>query len=66
MIYEHCVAICKALYYLIIINEKVRVLMLLLAQADGVLLAVVHILFVHNFPFYGSHIIDHFTCDMYP
>ncbi|KAM9219864.1 LOW QUALITY PROTEIN: olfactory receptor 4A47-like [Dugong dugon] len=60
------VAVCKPLHYMTIMNQRVYVLMLLVTWVGGFVHAVLHLLFVYNLPFCGSHIIDHFCCDMYP
>ncbi|XP_057583039.1 putative olfactory receptor 4A4 [Hippopotamus amphibius kiboko] len=66
MAYDRYVAICKPLHYLTIMNQRVCVLLLLLAWASGFLHGVLHPLIVYNLPFCGPSIIDHFVCDMYP
>ncbi|CAO2624657.1 Olfactory receptor 4A15 [Lemmus lemmus] len=62
MAYDHYVAICKALHYLIFMNRRVCILFLVMAWAGG---------FVHavstKLPFCcGPNTINHFMCDLIP
>uniref|UniRef100_UPI003D7FE66A olfactory receptor family 4 subfamily A member 2F n=1 Tax=Equus caballus TaxID=9796 RepID=UPI003D7FE66A len=66
MAYDRYVGICKPLHYLTIMNQRMRVLLLLLAWAGAFLHAIVKLLLVYNLPFCGPKVIDHFICDMYP
>ena len=66
MAYDCYVSICKPLHYLIIMNQRVCVLLLLLVCVADFLHAIVQLLFVCKLPFCGPNIIDHYICDMYP
>ncbi|XP_057585395.1 olfactory receptor 4A47-like [Hippopotamus amphibius kiboko] len=66
MAYDCYMAMCKPLCYLTILNQRVCVLLLLLAWGGGFLHAVVQLLLAYNLPFCGPNIIDCFICDMYP
>ncbi|XP_064130284.1 olfactory receptor 4A47-like [Loxodonta africana] len=66
MAYDRYVAICKPLHYKTIMNQWVRVLLLLVAYFGGFVHAVAHLLFVYNLSFCGPNVIDHIFCDMYP
>ncbi|XP_064145501.1 olfactory receptor 4A47-like [Loxodonta africana] len=66
MAYDRYVAICKPLGYMMIMNQRLRVLLLLVTWVGGFVHAVLHLLLVYNLPFCGPKVTDHFCCDMYP
>ena len=66
MAYDRYATICKPLHYLIIMNWRVCVLVLLVAWTGGFLHLLVLLLFIYHFLFCGPNVIDNFVCDMYP
>nr|XP_023398135.1 putative olfactory receptor 4A4 [Loxodonta africana] len=66
MAYDRYVAICQPLGYMMIMNQRLRILLLLVTWVGGFVHAVAHLLLVYNLPFCGPNITDHFCCDMYP
>ncbi|XP_037853550.2 olfactory receptor 4A8-like [Chlorocebus sabaeus] len=66
MAYDRCVAICKPLHYLTIMNRQVCILVLVLAVTGGFVRSVFQTVVVYTLPFCGPNVIDHFYCDVYP
>ena len=66
MAYDRYVAICKSLYYLVIVRQMVCVVLLVVSWVGGFLHSVIQLSTVYGLPFCGPNVIDHFLCDMYP
>jgi len=66
MAYDRYVAICKPLYYLTIMNQRVCVFLVVVSWIGAFAHALVQVFSVYKLPFCGPNIIDHFACDMYP
>ena len=67
VLYDQYVAICKHLHYLIILNWRVCVLMMMLvAWPVGFLHSLIQFLCIYQLPFCGPSITDSFQCNMFP
>ncbi|XP_055278743.1 olfactory receptor 4A47-like [Moschus berezovskii] len=66
MAYDHYVAICKPVHYLVIMRQKVWVVLLLVSWVGGFLHSIIQLSTVYGLPFCGPNVIDHFICDMFP
>uniref|UniRef100_A0A8C8ZTW2 Olfactory receptor n=1 Tax=Prolemur simus TaxID=1328070 RepID=A0A8C8ZTW2_PROSS len=63
MAFDRCVAICKPLHYLKIMNPKMCVLFVITGWVTGVIHAMSQFAFVINLPFCGPNKVDSFYCD---
>ncbi|XP_069348428.1 olfactory receptor 4F15-like [Eulemur rufifrons] len=63
MAFDRCVAICKPLHYLQIMNPKMCVSFVITGWITGVIHAMSQFAFVINLPFCGPNKVDSFYCD---
>ncbi|XP_027716658.1 olfactory receptor 10AG1-like [Vombatus ursinus] len=66
MAYDCYVAICKPLYYTLIMNHKVCVQLVVGSWITGVPMPIGQIFQVFSLPFCNSNILNHIFCDMPP
>ncbi|XP_057585562.1 olfactory receptor 4P4-like [Hippopotamus amphibius kiboko] len=66
MAFDCCVAICKPLHYMVIMNSTRCNLLLLAAWAGGAVHSFSQFSMVINLPFCGPNEIDHYYCDIFP
>nr|XP_003405141.2 olfactory receptor 6C2-like [Loxodonta africana] len=66
MSYDRYVAICKPLYYVTIINNKVCRRLILYCWTAGLLIILPPLSLGLNLEFCDSNVIDHFVCDAFP
>ncbi|XP_006883134.1 PREDICTED: olfactory receptor 4F21-like [Elephantulus edwardii] len=64
MAFDRYVAICKPLYYLTIMSQKMCILLLVAAWIIGLIHSVVQLVFVIKLPFCGPNVLDSFYCDL--
>ena len=66
MAFDHWVAICKPLHYMITMNRKRRNILILAAWAGGAVHAFSLFSMLISLPFCGPNEIDHYYCDIFP
>ncbi|XP_029435414.1 olfactory receptor 5V1-like [Rhinatrema bivittatum] len=64
MAYDRYVAICNPLRYVILMNRRVCIQMIVASWLIGNIYAVIHTVSTFHLPFCGSNIINHFFCDI--
>ncbi|XP_066486598.1 olfactory receptor 6C65-like [Tiliqua scincoides] len=64
MSFDRYTAICNPLRYTTIMNERVCTLLVLVSWICGFALIFAPFMYVIQFPFCGSNVIDHFFCDI--
>ncbi|KAE8587912.1 hypothetical protein XENTR_v10022182 [Xenopus tropicalis] len=63
MAYDRYVAICNPLRYLIVMNKRVCVVLVIACWMFSLAEPMLHTLFISHLPFCRSQAIDHFFCD---
>uniref|UniRef100_A0A8C5M9Y8 Olfactory receptor n=1 Tax=Leptobrachium leishanense TaxID=445787 RepID=A0A8C5M9Y8_9ANUR len=66
MAYDRYVAICRPLYYSLLMSPMCCLRLTLATWIGGLCNPVVHVVLIANLSFCSSHDIDHFFCDVIP
>ncbi|XP_074084076.1 olfactory receptor 4C11-like [Macrotis lagotis] len=66
MAYDRYVAICKPLYYTVIMNQKTCGNLVMLTVIGAILHSFTQIFIALSLPFCGPNVIDHYFCDLQP
>ncbi|XP_064131234.1 olfactory receptor 4C16-like [Loxodonta africana] len=66
MAVDRCVAICKPLHYMSIMNRRVCSVLVALAWVASGVHSSVQIFLTLRLPFCGPNVIDHYLCDLHP
>ncbi|XP_068104087.1 olfactory receptor 10C1-like, partial [Hyperolius riggenbachi] len=66
MAFDRFTAICRPLYYSLIMNIKRRRLLAAFTWSSGAVLSLGQTAFIFCLPFCGPNVIDHFFCDIPP
>uniref|UniRef100_A0A7N4PHT8 G-protein coupled receptors family 1 profile domain-containing protein n=1 Tax=Sarcophilus harrisii TaxID=9305 RepID=A0A7N4PHT8_SARHA len=66
MAYDRYVAICKPLYYPLIMNHKVCIKLAVGSWTIGIPIQILQTYQVFSLPFYGSNKLNHIFCDLRP
>ncbi|XP_059567189.1 olfactory receptor 4P4-like [Myotis daubentonii] len=66
MAYDRYVAICKPLYYMVIMSRKACYVLVLASVIGGFIHSILHVLIIVQLPFCGPNQIDHYFCDVFP
>ncbi|PKU32939.1 olfactory receptor 4s2-like [Limosa lapponica baueri] len=66
MAYDRCIAICKPLHYINIVNKHVCGWLVAASWVGGFVHSMVQTLLAVQLPFCGPNEIDHYFCDVHP
>ncbi|XP_070282605.1 olfactory receptor 4P4-like [Myotis yumanensis] len=66
MAYDRYVAICRPLYYMVIMSRKACYVLVMTSVIGGFIHSILHVLIIVQLPFCGPNQIDHYFCDVFP
>ncbi|XP_006772409.1 PREDICTED: olfactory receptor 4P4-like [Myotis davidii] len=66
MAYDRYVAICRPLYYMVIMSRKACYVLVMASVIGGFIHSILHVLIIVQLPFCGPNQIDHYFCDVFP
>ncbi|KAM6158333.1 olfactory receptor 4P4-like [Rhynchocyon petersi] len=66
MAYDRYVAICRPLYYMVIMRRQVCYVLVIVSVIGAFIHSIVHVLIIIELPFCGPNQIDHYFCDVFP
>ncbi|PNJ17093.1 OR4K5 isoform 1 [Pongo abelii] len=64
MAYDRYVAICKPLYYVVIMSRRTCTVLVMISWAVGLVHTLSQLSFTVNLPFCGPNVVDSFFCDL--
>ncbi|XP_025739514.2 olfactory receptor 4K1-like [Callorhinus ursinus] len=64
MAYDRYIAICKPLYYMTIMSQRMCTVLVGVSWTIGILHSASHLAFIVNLPFCGPNKVDNFFCDL--
>ncbi|KAM6158334.1 olfactory receptor 4P4-like [Rhynchocyon petersi] len=66
MAYDRYVAICRPLYYMIIMRRQVCYVLVIASAIGAFMHSIMQVLIIIELPFCGPNLIDHYFCDIFP
>ncbi|XP_057582813.1 olfactory receptor 4P4-like [Hippopotamus amphibius kiboko] len=66
MAYDHYVAICRPLHYMVIMNRQVCYVLVMVSAMGAFIHSILQVLIIIRLPFCGPNQIDHYFCDVFP
>ncbi|XP_036997514.2 olfactory receptor 5L1-like [Artibeus jamaicensis] len=66
MAYDHFVAICSPLLYMVTMSQRLRMVLVSSCYLCGTVCSLIHLCLALEIPSYRSNVINHFFCDLPP